>query len=100
MRRSLKDYWSRLTKRIKYKYFGYRYCGRCRQFAKIRWVKIPVVFEDEPPMLFYWECVNCFARTNIQPTILLVQAAEKIGISIEEAIERLWDKEEKIKYEK
>lgn len=100
MRRSLKDCWSRLIKRIKYKYLDYRYCGRCRQFVEIQWVKIPIMFEDEPPLFFYWECSNCSARTKIQPTILVEQVAEKMGISIEEAVRRLWTKEENIKYEK
>lgn len=57
---------------------GYSECSHCGNWT-VYWVKIPLLFADEPPMLCQWKCEACGAETEITGTPLSDQAAHELG---------------------
>lgn len=66
---------------------GWRDCPACGEFVRVRWVKDCVLFVDEPPMFFHWECPRCRAKSNVQPTFLITEALASHGLSIEKILD-------------
>lgn len=52
----------------------WKQCPMCREYA-VRWRQVAVVFPDEPPLFGNWVCLSCGARTEVEPTPLLVKVA-------------------------
>ena len=78
IRKKIKWWLKRKWKRFLFKR-GWRYCPICRKFARILWVKEVVLFEDEPPMFYRWQCQNCGAKTPVIPTGLTISAVTSLG---------------------
>lgn len=75
------------------KRFGWDMCPCCRNWRRIKIVQDPVVFEEEPPMFFHYECTGCGARTVTLPTSLTEDALKELGYSSYDAfLEELKEK--------
>ena len=61
---------------------GYRDCPVCGSNATLKTVKDIVVFYDEPPMFYHWNCTNCKVETPPLPTSITKKAAESVGIDL------------------
>lgn len=58
---------------------GWRHCGKCRSFNKIKFVKDVIYHEDEPPIFHHWECSKCGRASPIQPSRLMDDSAKSFG---------------------
>jgi hypothetical protein len=67
-----------LSRRVKLR-LGWRYCGCCRKFVKLRWVKDWIAHPEEPPLFIHWECPRCLARSPSLPTSLTTKAVRDLG---------------------
>lgn len=59
--------------------FGWIDCPKCNSFIKPKFIKDWIYDPEEPPMFYHYECPQCFARTDIEPTILTENAVKKLG---------------------
>lgn len=71
-------WWDRFKLWLAYRK-GRKDCPQCDKPAGVRWVKDVVLFEDEPPLFFHWECDGCGFATGPTPSSLTVDAAAKVG---------------------
>lgn len=60
---------------------GWVDCPGCRDLVRLRWIQIPLMFEGEPPILFYYRCPACGWESDTQETIIATKAAREQGYS-------------------
>ena len=70
------------------KKLGWRVCPICMNFARIKTEKVPLVFDDEPPMLIRLECTKCGASSEPFSTTIADNAARKLGY--DNFMEAIW----------
>lgn len=66
----------RLWKRLR----GFHKCPQCGE-QSLQWVKDWLLFPDEPPILYHWECTSCNVRSDVQETSMATEAAKQFGYS-------------------
>lgn len=67
-----------IIRKIKVK-LGWIDCPSCGNFIKPRWEKDWIIDPEEPPMFYHYECPKCFARTDIEPTLITEKAVRNLG---------------------
>jgi hypothetical protein len=84
-----------VLRRLFRKLLGYNECPICHE-QTVQWVKDPILFEDEPPLLGHWQCFNtdCLVRTETESTAWADKIANEFGYSTyKKALEELARKE-------
>ena len=62
------------------KFRNLTHCRSCRKVITPRWKKDHVLFEDEPPLFYHYECPHCgYHLTNMIPTAITENAVKKLG---------------------
>lgn len=74
----MKEWFCRCVEKWKRRH-GWEDCPSCGECVRPRWVKDCVVFEDEPPLFFHYECQKCGYSTGINPTSLTDSAVRSLG---------------------
>jgi len=67
-----------LLTRIKRR-LGWIDCPQCGKFRKPRWVKDYVLDPEEPPLFGHWYMPCCGASTEVEPTMIMDDAARSFG---------------------
>lgn len=65
-------------KRMMRRASGYRDCPLCHQLT-MRWIKVPILFADEPPILGFWRCDDCGAMSDILSAPWADNVAKEFG---------------------
>jgi hypothetical protein len=69
---------SRLCNWWRRRFLHRRQCPECGEWAA-KWTKVPILFEDEPPMLVRYICTECGWVSDIGPTVLTHNAVVGLG---------------------